>query len=145
MLFFFITPKRIKLRNGIVSNKYYHITFCALRKKPMGVEETKRLINCRKYTAVLLFYSKKVRKKCDLPGQYLLLIHKTKNPTIFNMLRWVTGSLGQTTHRQSVWCSIYYFIFLNFLQNYLQKSFQFIAFYSFYNFTKIKNKEFPVA
>ena len=90
-MFFFITPKRIKLRNGIVSSKYYHITFCALRKKPMGVEETKRLINCRKYTAVLLFYSKKVRKKCDLPGQYLLLIHKTKNPTIFNMLRWVTG------------------------------------------------------
>ena len=41
------------------------------------------------------------------------------NPSIFNILRWVTGLMGQTTHRQSIWCSKYFFH--NFLQNSLQK------------------------
>ena len=33
---------------------------------------------------------------------------RTINPTIFNIIRWVNGSLGRTTHRPSVWCSKYY-------------------------------------
>ena len=35
------------------------------------------------------------------------------NPTIFNIIRWVTGSLGQMTHRSSVWCSKHYFFFFH--------------------------------
>ena len=32
-----------------------------------------------------------------------------RNPTIFNIICWLAGSMGQTTHRQSVWCSKHYF------------------------------------
>ena len=46
----------------------------------------------------------------------------------FNKIRWFAGSVGQMTHRPSVWCSKYYYFFHNFLQNSLQKSFQFISF-----------------
>ena len=58
---------------------------------------------------------------------------------IFNIIRWFAGSLGQMTHQPSIWCSKYYF-FHDFLQNSLQKSFQFIFY--FYKFTKIKIKSF---
>ena len=51
-----------------------------------------------------------------------------KNQSIFNIIRWVAGSMGQMTHRPSVWCSECYF-FHNFLQNSLQKQFQFISAY----------------
>ena len=57
------------------------------------------------------------------------------NPTIFNIICWVAGSLGRMTHRPSVWCSKYFILFHNFLQNFLQKLFHFI-FLFFYNFTK---------
>ena len=50
--------------------------------------------------------------------------------------------MGQMNCRTSVWCSKYYF-FHDFLQNSLQKSFQFI-FLFFYKITKIKIKEFWV-
>ena len=32
-----------------------------------------------------------------------------RNPTIFNIIRWVDESMGQTTHWPSVWCFKYYF------------------------------------
>ena len=35
----------------------------------------------------------------------------SKNPTIFNIIRWVAGLLGRTTHGPSVWCSKYYVFF----------------------------------
>ena len=47
-----------------------------------------------------------------------------KNPTIFNIIPWVAGSMGRSSHRPSP--SIIFFH--NFLQNSLQKSFQFIFF-----------------
>ena len=31
------------------------------------------------------------------------------DPTIFNIIRWDDGSLGQMTHRSSIWCSKHYF------------------------------------
>ena len=31
------------------------------------------------------------------------------NLIIFNIMRWVAGSMGQTSHRPSVWCSKHYF------------------------------------
>ena len=43
------------------------------------------------------------------------------------------NTLGRMTYQPSVWCSKYFF-FHNFMQNTLQKSFQFI-FLFFYNFT----------
>ena len=44
------------------------------------------------------------------------------------------------TCQPSIWCSMYFFFFHNFLQISLQKSFEFIIF--FYNFLKIKMKSF---
>ena len=32
------------------------------------------------------------------------------NPTIFNIIRWLAGSMGRMTHRPSVWCSKHYFL-----------------------------------
>ena len=64
----------------------------------------------------------------------------SRNPTIYNIIHWFAGSLGQMTRRPSVWCSKYIF-FHDFLQNSLQKWFQCI--FSFlYEFTKIKTKSF---
>ena len=61
----------------------------------------------------------------------------TRYPTIYNIICWFAGSLGQMTRRPSLWWSKYYFFFHNFLQNSFQKSFQF-TFLFFYNFTKIR-------
>ena len=55
------------------------------------------------------------------------------NPTIFNIILWVVGSLGQMSDVPS-------FFSHNFLQTYLQKSFQFNFFEFFNNFKKNKNK-----
>ena len=33
------------------------------------------------------------------------------NPTIFNIIRWFAGSMGQMTRRPSIWCSKYYYLF----------------------------------
>ena len=73
-------------------------------------------------------------------GPSVRCIAGNRNPTIFNIIRWVAGSVGRTTHPPSVWCSKYYF-FHNFLQNSLQNTFQFIFQFS-HKFTKIKIKSF---
>ena len=57
------------------------------------------------------------------------------NPTIFNIIRWVAGTNDSLTKRLMFQVL---FFFHNFLQNSLQKSFQFIYFIFIYNFTKIK-------
>ena len=36
----------------------------------------------------------------------------TLNPTIYNIIRWFAGLLGQMTHRPSIWCSKYLFFFI---------------------------------
>ena len=63
------------------------------------------------------------------------------NPTIFNIIRWLTGSMGQMTHRTSLWCSKYFFklVFHKFLAKFLAKI---ISIDFFYKFTKIKIKSF---
>ena len=55
----------------------------------------------------------------------IILILISTNPSIYNIIRWVAWTMGQTNRRPSVWCSKYNF-FHDFLQNSLQKSFQFI-------------------
>ena len=37
---------------------------------------------------------------------------RTKNPSIYNTLRWVAWTMGQTNRRPRVWCSKYYFFIL---------------------------------
>ena len=37
----------------------------------------------------------------------------TLNPTIFNIIHWVAGLLGQMTHWPSIWCSKHYIFFYN--------------------------------
>ena len=60
------------------------------------------------------------------------------NPSIYNIIRWFAGPMGQTTRQPSVWCSKYYFFTKN-LQNSLQKPFQF---FFFNKITKMKIKSF---
>ena len=38
-----------------------------------------------------------------------LFMKQNWNPTIFNIIRLVTGLVGQTAHQPSVWCSKHYF------------------------------------
>ena len=38
---------------------------------------------------------------------------KSKNPTIYNIIRWFAGSLGEMTDRPSVWCSKHYFFIIS--------------------------------
>ena len=64
----------------------------------------------------------------------------SRNPSIYNIIRWVAWTIGQTNRRPSVWCSKYYF-FHDFLQNSLQKYFQSICLFFLKN-TKIKVKSF---
>ena len=56
----------------------------------------------------------------------------TKNQSIFNIIRWVTGLMGQTTRRPSVWCSQYYLFFIISCKILCKNLFKFF----FYNFTK---------
>ena len=44
---------------------------------------------------------------CNLP----FVEGELHNLTIFNILRWLIGSLGQTTQQPSIWCSKYYNFF----------------------------------
>ena len=50
------------------------------------------------------------------------------NPTIFNIIQWFAGSMGRSSHIPRIWCSKY-FLFHNFLQNSLKKSFHFFQFF----------------
>ena len=45
-------------------------------------------------------------QKCEASS---VIDNASWNLTIFNIIRWVAGSMGQTTHRPSIWCSKYYF------------------------------------
>ena len=65
---------------------------------------------------------------------------QTRNPSIYNIICWFAGPMGQTTRRPRFWCSKYYF-FHEILQNSLQKPFQFICFV-LYKITKMKIKSF---
>ena len=38
----------------------------------------------------------------------ILTLISYKNPSIYNIIRWFAGPMGQTTRRSSVWCSKYY-------------------------------------
>ena len=49
----------------------------------------------------------------SMSGLYVLCA-LTINPSIYNILRWVAGTMGQMNRRPSVWCSKYWF-FLDFL------------------------------
>ena len=60
---------------------------------------------------------------------FISLIPQFWNPSIYNIIRWFAGPMGQTTHQPSIWCSKYYFFFHKILQNSLQKSFPFLFFY----------------
>ena len=55
-----------------------------------------------------------------------------RNLTIFNIIRWVAGSMGQTSDVSSI------IFFHNFLQNSFKNPFNLFS----YNFTKIKIKSF---
>ena len=51
---------------------------------------------------------------------YIEYWHGSIDPTIYNIIRWFAGSLGQMTCRQSVWCSKCYF-FSQFLAKFFAK------------------------
>ena len=73
-------------------------------------------------------------------GPSVRCIAGNRNPTIFNIIRWVAGSVGRKTHPPlSDVPSIIFFHY--FFQNSLQKYFQSISLFLFKN-TKIKVKIF---
>ena len=75
---------------------------------------------------------------CGVWSRHLdLLFFLSSNPSIYNIIRWISWTMGQTNRLLSVWRSNHYFFFHDFLQNSLQKSFQFI-FLFFSKITKIK-------
>ena len=76
--------------------------------------------NANSYCVKFMFsyYINMLCKNCSI--SFTVVVRETRNPTIFNIIPWVAGSLGQTTHQTSICCSKYYF-FHNFLQTSLQK------------------------
>ena len=59
----------------------------------------------------------------------------TWNSSIYNIIHWFNGLMGQTTRQPSVWCSKYYF--------FLIKSCKIICKNPFYFFMKIKSFQCP--
>ena len=59
---------------------------------------------------------KKATKKHILweitPMIFYLDMTQTWNPSIYNIIRWVAWTLGQTNRQPSIWCSKYYFFFM---------------------------------
>ena len=55
-----------------------------------------------------------LQQSLDILKIYSSRIHlsTTRNPAIFNIIRWVAWSLGRTTHWPSVWCTKYYLFFI---------------------------------
>ena len=63
----------------------------------------------------------------------------TRNPSIFNIIRWFAGTLGQRTQWPSVWCSKIIF-FYNFLQILFKNCFNLFLYFFI---IKIKSFETP--
>ena len=74
-------------------------------------------------------------KPCCTLGNMIL------NPSIYNIIRWVAWTMGQTNCRPSVWCSKYYF-FSWFLAKFFAKILSIYFLIFFYKITKIKIKSF---
>ena len=75
--------------------------------------------------------------KIEFHGIYSL------NPTIFNIIHWVTGSMGQTNHGPSVWYSKYYFFPIISCKLLCKNCFNFFSLF-FYKFTVMKIKRFDI-
>ena len=71
---------------------------------------------------------------------FLLVCVVTLNPTIFNIICWLAGSMGQTTHQPSVWCSKYYLFFIISFKILCKNCSIYLLI--FYKFTKIRIKSF---
>ena len=83
-----------------------------------------------------------LQQSLDILKIYSSRIHlsTTRNPTIFNIIRWVAGSLGRTTHWPSVWCSKCYFFFIISCQFFCKNHFNL---FSYLIKMKIKSFECP--
>ena len=97
------------------------------------------------------FDSRKFDDVYGVPSQYYLMIPKhwvahhsrwSKNPSIYNILRWVAWMMGQTNRRPSVWCSKYILFFFMISCKILCKNPFNLFTYFFYKITKIKIKSF---
>ena len=76
---------------------------------------------------------------------FVKLCKSTKKQSIFNIIHWLAGAMGQMTHRPSIWCSKYYFLISAW--KILYKNCFNLFFKFFYNITnmKIMNFECPKA
>ena len=66
----------------------------------------------------------------------LIVTRFFKNPSMYNIIRWVAWTMGQTNRRQSIWCSKYYF-FSWFFAEFFAKI---LSIYLFIFLKKYKNK-----
>ena len=67
---------------------------------------------CRKLCPILL-YQCVCSARLFWPGGTTVYTNHSifKNPSIYNILRWVAWTMGQTNRRPSVWCSKYYLFY----------------------------------
>ena len=70
-----------------------------------------------------------------------ILLLSTWNPTIYNIIRWLAGSLGKMTRQPSVWCIIFFIIsckiiFKNLFNLFLIKIKRFECFKSIRNYKR---------
>ena len=102
-------------RNSLTS---IHKGIC---KKAIITLQFLKIIDC--YHRIRLFcylYPAKIGLSRILTSWFAEVVFKvsmTKNPSIYNLIRWFAGPMGQTTHWPSVWCYKYYFIFHKILRN----------------------------
>ena len=89
-----------------------------LLRQYLSLALTVNALNNLKFSAIWTFFDRQLFKKYICKFCPVALV--SWNPTIFNIICWVTGSMKWLSH----WPSIIFFH--NFLQNSLQKPFQFI-------------------
>ena len=99
----------------------YFFYFLQLKKiKPNSLVTVWNALELSQQITVSLNYSQSIKINIG-PSDCETIISSSRRPTVlnqrltdFNTIRWLAGSMGQTTHPPRVWCSKHFF-FHNFL------------------------------
>ena len=65
--------------------------------------------SCLSAIAIKTLILSTIKRNLELAQFRVYVIFGCRNLTIFNIIRWVDGSMGRLSHWPSVWCSKYYF------------------------------------
>ena len=119
--YFGISRKKIDAKNFQIIISLYFFIFCNLEKiKFNSLVTVWNALELSQQITVSLNYSQSIKINIG-PSDCETIISSSRRPTIlnqrltdFNTIRWLAGSMGQTTHPPRVWCSKHFF-FHNFL------------------------------